>query len=132
MKTTQANFSIDMNENGVKKYYGEPDGIIREKTVPVDEFEANPWGLYQVHGNVWEWVEDCYHRNYEDKPEELNKTGAAWTVGDCFYRRKRGGSWESMRYYNRSATRSYGEFDNDYDSDLGFRIARDLQKSPDN
>jgi formylglycine-generating enzyme required for sulfatase activity len=130
MKTVQANFSFDIESNGVKKYHGEPDGIIREKTLPVDEFEPNPWGLYQVHGNVWEWVEDCKHKDYKDKPKKLKKSGGAWIVGDCFYRMRRGGSWESIRYYHRSATRSYGEFDNDYDTDLGFRIARDLKKSP--
>lgn len=128
IKSTQANFSYDIESNGVKKYYGEPDGIIRDKTLPVGGFKPNPWGLYDVHGNVAEWVEDCWHRTYEDKPEELKKTGAAWKVGDCFRRVQRGGSWKSIRYYNRSATRGYAEFDQGDDYDVGFRIARDLQK----
>ncbi|MEJ2125237.1 MAG: SUMF1/EgtB/PvdO family nonheme iron enzyme [Alphaproteobacteria bacterium] len=125
--STQANFSYDVEDNGVKKYYGEPGGIIREKTLPVDEFKPNPWGLHQVHGNVWEWVEDCWHKDYKDKPEELKNTGAAWNVGDCFRRVQRGGSWKNIRYSARSASRGKDEFDLGFQTDLGFRIARDLK-----
>lgn len=132
IKSTQANFSYDVEHNGVKQYRGEPNGIIREKTLPVGEFKPNPWGLYDVHGNVWEWVEDCWHRTYKDKPEELKKTGAAWKVGDCFHRVQRGGAWKSTRYYTRSASRGYDEFDHGDDYDVGFRIARDLQKKSKN
>ena len=58
-------------------------------TQPVNVFQANPWGLFQVHGNVSEWVEDCWNDNYRGAPTD----GSAWTVGDCSRRVLRGGSW---------------------------------------
>ena len=49
-------------------------GLDRQRTLPVDSFQPNPWGLYQVHGNIWEWTEDCEHRNYDGAPMD----GSAW------------------------------------------------------
>ena len=72
------------------------------KTVPVKSFKPNPWGLYQVHGNVWEWVEDCYHDTYTGAPTD----GSAWTTGECKYRVLRGGSWDDNPQYLRAAYRS--------------------------
>ena len=60
------------------------------QTAPVGSFGANAWGLHDMHGNVWEWVEDCWHENYAGAPSD----GTAWTsVGNCSERVLRGGSW---------------------------------------
>jgi formylglycine-generating enzyme required for sulfatase activity len=61
----------------------------RQRTVPVDSFAPNPWGLYQVHGNVWDWVEDCENPNYLGAPTD----GSAWTDPSCRQHILRGGSW---------------------------------------
>ena len=67
-----------------------PRGTMTDRTAPVGSFEANAWGLHDVHGNVWEWVEDCWHENYARAPRD----GSAWTTGgDCGRRVLRGGSW---------------------------------------
>ena len=80
------------NYNGNYVYAGGQKGEYRSKTLPVKSFKPNPWGLYQVHGNVYDWVEDCYHDSYNGAPTD----GSAWTSGDCTYRVLRGGSWYSI------------------------------------
>ena len=91
---------------------------------PVGEKEPNPWGLYDMHGNVWEWVEDCWHESYKGAPTD----GTAWREeggGDCGQRVVRGGSWHDVLEYLRSATRGrYGA--DGRDDGLGFRLAQDL------
>ena len=72
-----------------------------KKTVSVDSYGPNPFGLYQVHGNVWEWTEDCKHESYNGAPTN----GSAWTAGDCTYRVLRGGSWGNYRGSLRAADR---------------------------
>ena len=62
-----------------------------KQTAPVGSFAANAFGLYDMAGNVWEWVQDCYHDNYDGAPTD----GSAWTSGDCSLRVVRGGSWNS-------------------------------------
>ena len=84
INTAQANYA-----GTGTSYNGSPKGEYRQATVPVNSFSPNPFGLYNVHGNVWEWVEDCWSENYSGAPTD----GSAWTTGDCRYRVLRGGSW---------------------------------------
>ena len=92
-----------------------------DRTAPVGSFPANAWGLHDVHGNVWEWVEDCWNNNYEEAPVD----GSAWLSGFCGVRVVRGGSWaEGFLRYLRSSYR--GWFDRSKRlGNLGFRLARD-------
>src|SRR6516162_8380458 len=62
------------------------------QTAPVGSFQPNALGLYDMVGNVWEWVEDCYHENYNGAPTD----GSAWTSDDCRHRVARGGAWYSF------------------------------------
>jgi formylglycine-generating enzyme required for sulfatase activity len=91
------------------------------KPMPVDSFAPNAWGLYQVHGNVWEWTEDCWNSNYGGAPAD----GSAWTAGDCNRRVVRGGSWDYFPPVLRSASRSGLATGNRY-YNLGFRVGRTL------
>ena len=71
------------------------------KTTEVGTYPPNPWGLHDMHGNVWEWVEDCWNESYQGAPSD----GSAWTSGDCSRRVLRGGSWVNDPEYLRSADR---------------------------
>jgi formylglycine-generating enzyme required for sulfatase activity len=94
-----------------------------KKTSPVGSLPANPFGLYDMAGNVWQWVEDCYSPNYDQTPTD----GSAWTSQDCTYRVARGGSWNLGPEYVRSAVRfRYAET---YQAlNRGFRVARTLDQ----
>jgi formylglycine-generating enzyme required for sulfatase activity len=93
----------------------------RTRTVPVNSFKPNPWGLYQVHGNVEDWTQDCYHNNYTGAPSD----GSPWTSGDCGKRAVRGGYHASADSELRSASRSYS-LTNVRSVRLGFRVGRTL------
>jgi len=88
-------------------------------TVPVKSHSANAFGLYDMHGNVWEWVQDCWNESYSGAPTN----GSAWQSGDCALRVLRGGSWSnypgnlrvSDRFRDGTAFRDYS---------LGFRLAQ--------
>lgn len=91
----------------------------------VDIFKPNPFGLYGMLGNVWEWTADCWHPSYVGASVD----GSVWTGGDCTKHVIRGGSWDNTPIFIRSAVRSGGKADGgelDYSSYAGFRIARDL------
>jgi formylglycine-generating enzyme required for sulfatase activity len=71
------------------------------QTSPVEAFKPNAFGLHDMAGNVWQWVQDCYHDDYNGAPTD----GSAWTGGDCNVRGIRGGSWFWKAQDLRSATR---------------------------
>ena len=96
-----------------------------EKTAPVGSFQANPFGLYDTSGNVWEWVQDCWHENYEGAPTD----GSAWEAeggGDVGRRVIRGGSWFNDPRSLRSSLR-FGNTLDSRDYLVGFRLAQDLE-----
>ena len=96
------------------------DGWIH--TARVGGYSANGFGLLDVLGNVWEWVEDCWHESYAGAP----RGGSAWmSGGECRVRVIRGGSWAYIPRNLRSANRNW-DFSEDRYYDLGFRIARTL------
>jgi formylglycine-generating enzyme required for sulfatase activity len=90
-------------------------------TQPVGEKAANAFGLHDIHGNVWEWTEDCFESNYNSAPSD----GSAQTAFACSYRAYRGGSISDGPDHLRSAYR-YREASVYRDSILGFRVARTL------
>ncbi|MCK4735156.1 MAG: formylglycine-generating enzyme family protein, partial [Methanophagales archaeon] len=91
------------------------------KTHSVGQKKPNPWGLYDMHGNVWEWVQDEWHDDYNGAPAD----GSAWESGDGADRVIRGGSWKYDAGDCRSALRDHYDPLN-LDGDLGFRILRVL------
>jgi formylglycine-generating enzyme required for sulfatase activity len=94
------------------------------QTSPVDAFPPNPWGLHDMSGNVWEWVQDCWHSSYKSAPED----GSTWlepNSGDCGWRVLRGGSWDSIPWLVRSAWRSMFTADTRRTT-VGFRLAQDI------
>ena len=90
-------------------------------TAPVGSFDANAFGLYDMHGNVWEWVQDCYVDNYNEAPSD----GRAREGGSCENRVLRGGSWYTIPLNLRSALRHWNSPDS-RNFDDGFRLAQDL------
>ena len=92
-----------------------------EQTAPAGSFEPNAFGLYDVHGNVYEWVEDCWNGSYEGAPAD----GSAWTSGDCERRVARGGAWDDFPDDLRIALRVGTPADRS-DGYYGFRVARTL------
>ena len=93
-----------------------------KQTTPVGQYPANQFGLYDMVGNVYEWVQDCYHSSYEGAP----KDGSAWISGaDCERRRvTRGGSWGSDAI-NLRLSNHYAVNITSRNGSLGFRLAED-------
>ena len=105
ISTDQANYDGNYTYGSGRK------GVYRRKTMPVGSFPANAFGLHDVHGNVYEWVEDCWHGSYAGAPTNES----AWVRGgDCGERVLRGGSWVNFPRVLRSAYRN--------GSSAGFRV----------
>ena len=91
-------------------------------TAPVGSFKPNAFGLYDMHGNVWEWLGDCWFHNYKRAPADWRR----WIKpGGCSVRAQRGGSWFYGSEEARSSYRSQGN-ELDKSVTLGFRLARDI------
>ena len=114
-------------DRALKRRYGDwewstsscDDGHVH--TAPVGSYTTNGYGLHDVLGNVWEWVEDCWHEGYAGAPSN----GSAWKSGECSRRVLRGGSWDDGPRDLRSAIRSRGTAGG-RDNLTGFRVAKTL------
>jgi len=92
-------------------------------TAPVGRFAPNAFGLYDTHGNVFEWVEDCWNDDYKGAPAD----GSARLTGDCKVRVQRGGAWGYPRDYLRIAVRGRQGHDYRY-INAGVRVAREIAR----
>jgi formylglycine-generating enzyme required for sulfatase activity len=90
------------------------------QTSPAESFKPNAFGLHDMAGNVWQWVQDCYHDNYNGAPTD----GSAWTI-DCNRGVVRGGSWFFKPRDLRSATRQRNA-NTARNYHFGFRLGRTL------
>ncbi|MGB8700217.1 MAG: SAV_2336 N-terminal domain-related protein [Thermosynechococcaceae cyanobacterium] len=109
------------NYDGTRTYANGPKGTYRKETTSVGSFSvANAFGLYDMHGNVWEWCEDDWHGNYEGAPAD----GRPWveTNREGTLRLLRGGSWDNDPWYCRSARRDNDVAGDESDYDVGFRV----------
>ena len=91
------------------------------KTMPVGSFDKNRFGLHDVHGNVWERLEDCRHTTYDGAPGD----GRVWGGGHCALRSMRGGSWKDKAFDIRTSHRGWGG-SNRRTNNAGFRVVREL------
>ena len=101
--------------------FGDESRFYRAQTVPVGSFTPNGFGLYDMYGNVWEWVEDCWNAGYAEAPSD----GSAWLSGDCSSRVLRGGSWADSTSGLRAALRVSSSTGGS-NTNVGFRVARTL------
>lgn len=88
---------------------------------PVKSKKSNSFGLYDMSGNLWEWMEDCWHGGFYDAPTE----GGVWGGGDCSYRVIRGGCWNSAYGWGLRGSSRGGDAPSNGCHSYGFRCARD-------
>ena len=105
--------------NSDYKDCGAKTGKVHGKTVEVGSFKPNAFGLHDMHGNVWEWVEDCHTESYSDAPSD----GSAKRKEECQSRVQRGGAWDYYPSYLRSAYRT-SDYQERRNANYGFRVAR--------
>jgi eukaryotic-like serine/threonine-protein kinase len=109
-----------VNYDGNYPYADAPKGDYRASTTNVGDFPANGYGLYGMHGNVWEWCKDIWHENYKGAPTD----GSAWlTDGNSQYHMLRGGSWYDNDRNCRSANRGRNNL---WYHNIGFRVVFSL------
>ena len=96
------------------------DGV-GKRTAAVGRFQPNAFGLYDMHGNVWEWIQDCWNDSYLEAPNG----GRAWVSGDCSQRVVRGGAWLNSPDGQRSAIRGNSSRSSREANGQGFRLAQD-------
>ena len=119
---TGATISADQANYDSSYTYGSGQkGRYRGRTVQVGTFSPNAFGLHEVHGNVWEWTQDCWNEDYTGAPTDSRP----WETGECEQRVLRGGSWGDVPWLLRSADRGKNE-PGIRDPRIGFRIARTL------
>jgi formylglycine-generating enzyme required for sulfatase activity len=106
------------NYVGEHTYAAEPKGIYRHTTTPAGSFPPNAFGLYDMHGSLWEWCADAWHEDYSGAPPD----GSAWVERGAHFRVVRGGSWHETPAHCRSAVRlKFAQ--NERDDFVGFRVA---------
>ena len=120
--TTIATDQANYHEGNVWEGILEPPNIFKKQTLPVGTFDANMFGLHDTHGNVWEWLQDCWADNYENTPNN----GTAQESDNCEAHVLRGGSWMNSSEYITSTIRS-SNIPTTRTSFNGFRVARDIK-----
>ena len=108
------------NHNGNYTFASEPKGEYRKQTTDVGSFPPNAFGLYDMHGNVWEWCADDWYENYDDAPNDGRKRIKGSKQGTN--KVLRGGSWDVNPDFCRSACRVNDISADDITYDLGFRV----------
>ena len=124
--TTPYHFGSDISVYDANITLGDSDNSksrdVAQATKVVGGYAPNDFGLYDVHGNALEWVQDCYHRSYAGAPSQ----GQSWNGADCKFRVLRGGSYRNRPRLVRLAFRFMNHPSN-RDSNNGFRVARELE-----